>query len=162
MKKLYGLLLAVITVCVLSACGEKEQENKDVIQIYGISTTETKVEAHPHEMTAKQPGERLDELILCMETSPEKLEYKVPLAMGFRVLDVNWEDNKVQLNVDAAYLNMPVTTEVLVRAAIVRTLTQLDGVSYVGITVEGNQLFDSTGSPVSWMNADQFIDNDGN
>ena len=48
------------------------------------------------------------------------------------------------------------------RAAIVRTLTQLDGVSYVGITVEGNQLFDSTGSPVSWMNADQFIDNDGN
>ncbi len=162
MKKLYGLLLAVITVCVLSACGEKEQENKDVIQIYGISTTETKVEAHPHEMTTKQPGERLDELILCMETSPEKLEYKVPLAMGFRVLDVSWEDNKVQLNVDAAYLNMPVTTEVLVRAAIVRTLTQLDGVSYVGITVEGNQLFDSTGSPVSWMNADQFIDNDGN
>ena len=133
-----------------------------MIQIYGISTTETKVEAHPHEMTTKQPGERLDELILCMETSPEKLEYKVPLAMGFRVLDVSWEDNKVQLNVDAAYLNMPVTTEVLVRAAIVRTLTQLDGVSYVGITVEGNQLFDSTGSPVSWMNADQFIDNDGN
>lgn len=162
MKKLYGLLLAIVTVCVLSACGEKEQENKDVIQIYGINTTETKVEVHPHEMTAKQPGERLDELILCMETSPEKLEYKVPLAMGFRVLDVSWEDNKVQLNVDADYLNMPVTTEVLVRAAIVRTLTQLDGVSYVGITVEGNQLFDSTGSPVSWMNADQFIDNDGN
>lgn len=162
MKKLYGLLLAIVTVCVLSACGEKEQENKDVIQIYGINTTETKVEAHPHEMTTKQPGERLDELILCMETSPEKLEYKVPLAMGFQVLDVSWEDNKVQLNVDAAYLNMPVTTEVLVRAAIVRTLTQLDGVSYVGITVEGNQLFDSTGSPVSWMNADQFIDNDGN
>lgn len=162
MKKLYGLLLVIVTVCVLSACGEKEQENKDVIQVYGISTTETKVEAHPHEMTAKQPRERLDELILCMETSPEKLEYKVPLAMGFQVLDVSWEDNKVQLNVDAAYLNMPMTTEVLVRAAIVRTLTQLDGINYVGITVEGNQLFDSTGSPVNWMNADQFIDNDGN
>ena len=82
--------------------------------------------------------------------------------MGFQVLDVSWEDNKVQLNVDAAYLNMPMTTEVLVRAAIVRTLTQLDGINYVGITVEGNQLFDSTGSPVNWMNADQFIDNDGN
>ena len=162
MKKLYGLLMAVLTVCVLSACGEKEQQNKDVIQIYGINTTETKVEAHPHEMTAKQPGERLYELILCMETSPEKLEYKVPLAMGFQVLDVSWEDNKVQLDVDEAYLNMPVTTEVLVRAAIVRTLTQLDGINYVGITVEGNQLFDSTGSPVNWMNADQFIDNDGN
>ena len=48
MKKLYGLLLVIVTVCVLSACGEKEQENKDVIQIYGISTTETKVEAHRH------------------------------------------------------------------------------------------------------------------
>ena len=62
----------------------------------------------------------------------------------------------------AAYRELSVTTEVLVRAAIVRTLTQLPGVGAVMITVEGNPLYDSKNNEVGWMNAEQFINNDGN
>ena len=63
---------------------------------------------------------------------------------------------------DKAYKELPAITEVLVRAAITRTLTQLPDISYVSITVEGEQLFDSMDNQVGWMSADQFIDNDGN
>ncbi len=57
---------------------------------------------------------------------------------------------------------MSATTEVLVRAAVVRTLTQLEGVNYVGITIQGEQLYDNTGDPIGLMSADRFINNDGN
>lgn len=161
MKRLCGILAAFLAVLLLSACGAEEEENEDTVQVYFLSNSETKVEAHPHVMESTETEERLDELIQCLSTNPEKLEYKAPLLMGFQLLDVDWDGEKVLLNVDASYLELPVATEVLTRAAIVRTLTQLDKVNYVGITVEGNQLSDSLGNAVGWMSADRFIDNDG-
>jgi germination protein M len=52
-------------------------------------------------------------------------------------------------------------TEVLVRAAIVRTLTQVEEIKYVGITVEGGPLYNSAGEAINLMGAELFIDNDG-
>lgn len=146
----------------LCACGTEEVPQADVLPIYYVSDSETKVEAHDHVMKATSSEGKLEEILNCLSEMPEKLEYKAPLAMGFQVLDVVQEDGKISLDVDAKYLDMPATTEVLVRAAIVRTLTQLEDVSYVGITVEGEQLFDNVGDLVGWMNAEQFINNDGN
>lgn len=161
LNRLCGILAAFLAVLLLSACGAEEEKNEDTVQVYFISNSETKVEAHSHVMESTETEERLDELIQCLSTNPEKLEYKAPLLMGFQLLNVEWDGEKVLLNVDASYLELPVATEVLTRAAIVRTLTQLDKVNYVGITVEGNQLSDSLGNAVGWMSADWFIDNDG-
>lgn len=156
-----AVLLAALGILALSACGAEESGDEETIQIYYISNLETKVEAHSHVLENTEFEEQLDELIQCLSTNPEKLEYKAPLLMNFQVLDVSWDGEKVLLDVDKSYLNLPVTTEVLVRAAVVRTLTQLDKVNYVGITVEGAQLTDSLGNVVGWMSADRFIDNDG-
>ncbi len=162
MRKTVGFLLAVLCGIVLTACGEEKRSGENVVQIYYVSNSETKVEMHSHEMESTESEDQLDELIQCLSTNPEKLEYKAPLVMGFQLLNVRREGGRVQLDVDAAYLELPTITEILVRAAIVRTLTQLEDVTYVGITVEGNQLYDSLGNLVGWMNAEQFINNDGN
>lgn len=162
MKKRYSILTVLLTVLSLAACGAEAEEDENSIQVYYISNSETKVEAHPHVMKGQDTEEKLEELIQCLSTNPEKLEYKAPLLMGFQVLDVNWDGEKVLLDVDGDYLKLSTTTEVLTRACIVRTLTQLDKVRYVGITVEGNQLYDSLDRVVGWMNGDRFIDNDGN
>lgn len=146
----------------LTSCRQEASENENVYQIYYISNSETKVEIHEHEMTADSRREQLNELIECLSAMPEKLEYKAPLAMGFQVLSVELKEGRVMLDVDAAYMDMPATTEVLVRAALVNTLTQIPDVDYVGITVEGGQLFDNAGDLVGLMNAEQFIHNDGN
>lgn len=161
-KKLrYGVFLLVLVGMFCAACGRTQKITGKSLQIYYVSSTETKVEMHPHQMESENLEEQLEEVLRYLETNPEKLEYKAPLSMGFAVLDVNLKDGKVTLNVDSAYEQLSVTTEVLIRAALTRTLTQLDGINYVGITVEGGQLYDSLGNPVGWMNAEQFIDNDG-
>lgn len=162
MKRLYGILAALAAALMLSACGAEEEQSENTVQIYYISNSETKVEAHPHVLESTDTEGKIDEMIQCLSTSPEKLEYKAPLLMGFQVLDVSWDGEKVLLDMDKSYLELSATTEVLTRACVVRTLTQLDGVNYVGITVEGSQLPDSLGNMVGWMNAEQFIDNNGN
>lgn len=161
MKKIWKSLLIFISAVMLCGCAEQEEELENSYSIYYLNNSETKVEAHGHVIEGDSLEEQIQEMISCLSAMPEKLEYKAPLAL-FGVLDVNFSDGKVILNVDNNYNSMPATTEVLVRAAVVRTLTQLDGIKYVGITVQGEQLYDNTGSPIGLMSAEQFIDNDGN
>ena len=162
MKKILRILPFVAVVLFLAACSGKEEEGENVYQVYYVSNSETKVEMHSHVMEAEDPEEQLKELINCLSTEPEKLEYKAPFAMGFQVLGTTLEGTNLQIDVNAAYKELPPITEVLVRAAVVRTLTQLPEVSLVMITVEGSQLLDRKENTVGWMNAEQFIDNDGN
>lgn len=162
MKKLLWIVSCVLLLTGITACGKQEQTGENVYQIYVLSNSETKIEPHAHAMQATESAEMLEELITCLSTQPEKLEYKMPFAMGFEVLSMDLTESKLVINVDGAYMNMPATTEVLVRAAIVRTLTQHPDVKYVGITVEGQELFDQTGEVVGLMSAETFINNDGN
>lgn len=161
-RKYTGLLFVLLCVLGLSACTQKQENGYQQYSIYYVSNSETKVEMHQHVIEASSPEEQLAELVECLSAMPEKLEYKAPLAMGFEVTSMKLEDGRLGLDMNAAYKELPPTTEVLVRAAIVRTLVQLEEVRYVGITVEGEPLYDSIGKLVGWMNADQFIDNNGN
>lgn len=162
MKKIYVLLLTVLCCVLLAACGSENQEAEDGFQVYFISSSGTKVEMHSYVAQAEGGSELLEELLECLSTNPEKLEYRAPLTMDFTVKTVSLSEGRLTIDVSESYKNLPATKEVLVRAAIVRTLIQLPDVSFVTITVEGNQLFDSMGELVGWMSADTFIDNDGN
>ena len=162
MKRIYGSMLAFFCLLVMTACRQESLDGENVYQVYYVSNSETKVEMHAHEMQTYDTKDQLQELVNCLSANPEKLEYKAPFGMGFQVLDMKLEEGNLLIDVDAAYKELPAMTEVLVRAAVVRTLTQLPDVKLVMITVEGNQLYDKNGNTVSWMSADQFIDNDGN
>ena len=161
-RKICVVMMLFAGLILMSACGENDEKRGNIYQVYCVSNSETRVEVHDYEMTAAEPEEQLMELMNCLSTKPEKLEYKAPFAMGFQVLDMELKEGNLLINVDAAYKELPVYTEVLVRAAIVRTLTQLPEVRLIMLTVEGEQLSDNKGNAVGWMNAEQFIDNDGN
>lgn len=154
--------MLLMLLAVLTGCGTREPETGKKISVYYVNTAETKVEVNDQYLNTKTSEEQLEETMTFLSTTPEKLEYKAPFDMGFQVLDYEVEDGKLVINVDKAYSELSVTTEVLVRAAVVRTLTQLSNVKYVTITVEGSQLYDNAGELVGWMNAEQFINNDGN
>ena len=140
-----------------SACVGEETPEGTEYQVYYISKSETKVEMHPYWTQKESSQAVLRELMQCLAATPEKLEYQAPLAMGFNILKIDLEESKITIDVSEAYLNLSVTTEVLVRAAIVRTLTQLPEIDTVEMTVEGKPLVDSMGNVVGRMNADQFI-----
>ena len=123
------ILLAVFCVLAFAACGKEETGGENSIQVYYINNAGTKVEMHPHEMVSQTGEEQLEELLECLSANPDKLEYRAPLSLGFQILGKNLENERIQIDVDKAYKELPAITEVLVPAAITRTLTQLPEVS---------------------------------
>lgn len=160
-KKLILSMLLFVLLFSLIGCG-KEVETGDSISIYYVSNSETKVEFRDYFFKEDGFEQRLSEVFDMLSTMPEKLEYKAPFAMGFELVDYEYADKRLNLNVSSEYLSLEPTTEILVRAALVRTLTGFDEVNYVGITVAGEKLTDNVGQAIGWMNAEKFIDNDGN
>lgn len=156
------VVFLLVGVLLCAGCGSSGQMDiSRVKNIYYVNNTETGVEMHKYEMQSETQEEELKELIERLGTMPNKLEYKAPLQMGFSLLSYRLEDSILYLDMSEEYHNMSPTKEVLVRAALVRTLSQAAGVSYVMITVEGTQLYDNLGNVVGLMAADQFIDNAG-
>ncbi len=161
MKKLIILLCILSCLLSITACGEEAADKKNVYSIYYLSNSETRVETHEYELQSETLEEQVKEMLLVLQTNPNKLQYKAPLAMGFQLSDYKVESGKVTLNVNQEYKNLSVTQEVLVRAAIVKTLTQLPGINFVSITVNGKLLTDVGGNIIGWMNRDQFLENEG-
>ncbi len=161
MGKICRGILVLLSAVMLCGCADQSEETENSYPIYYLNNNETKVETHEQVIEGDSLEDMVQEMITCLSTTPEKLEYKAPLSL-FGVLGFTVSDEKVILNVDSDYSLMSATTEVLVRAAVVRTLTQLEGVNYVGITIQGEQLYDNTGDPIGLMSADRFINNDGN
>ncbi len=154
------LLMFLVTACVEQP--EQTVQEEGMYQVYYVSNNESKVEVHNQKIKSQTSEEQLLELINYLAQVPEKLEYKAPLSMGFKLQDILCEDGKLQLDMNEAYQELPPMTEILVRAALVKTLCQLDEVNLVQITVNGGPVYDPAGDPVSWMSAEQFISNDGN
>lgn len=161
MKKILGYLLLFLTLF-FAGCGQVSKVPAGSFAVWFINNGETKMETHFCELKEVGTEEQIREVLQLLSAVPEDLECKAPLNMGFQVLDMQFADSTLMLNVDKAYKELPVTTEVLVRAALVRTFTQIKAVSYVMINVEGEQLYDNAGEPVGRMNGEQFILSDGN
>lgn len=96
-----------------------------------------------------------------LKENPVELSLRSPIS-GFAINSWNVKDDQLVLDMSVEYKKLSPSSEVLVRAAIVRTMTQLEGISYVSVTVGGEALTDSLGNVVGPMTADLFIDNAGN
>ena len=96
-----------------------------------------------------------------MRETPTDDELKPVIPEDVELLDFDFEHNQLYLDFSPEYKKMPKVYEVLCRAAIVRTLGQIDGVEYVDFQVNGEPLTDLEGKEIGLMNEDQFIENAG-
>lgn len=155
-----ALLLALI---LLPSCKKKQEEQTGrVYYIYCVNNEETGIVSHEYQTETMERNILLEELLQQLSLASDKLQYKAPLAGSFSLLGYSITEEQLVLNFSEEYRKQPATTEVLVRAAIVRTLSQIDGVAHISFQVKEEPLTDLFGNVVGVMNADTFIDNDGN
>ena len=145
------------------ACGQqKSVSNGKNYKIYYVNHDETGVLFNEYATETTDRDGLIQEFLQQMEVGSEKLEYKAPLSGTFDLLDTSFSEGQLVLNFDENYRMQSAITEILVRAALVRTLTQIEGIEYVSFQVNSEPLMDASGALVGVMNADQFIDNAGN
>lgn len=162
-RKWISILCLAFVILTCGGCGNKEPEEGDVYTIYHLNHDQTGLVMQDYTTQTPQDDKDilLEELTDALSQTPDKLEYYPPLSGRVHLLDYHTEKDQVTLEFDSQYKELPATTEILVRAAVVRTLTQVEGISYVSFTVQGEPLVDNLGNVVGIMSADQFIDNSG-
>lgn len=162
MKKIWFLFTMIIVLGLTACSGQQEIDANRLITVYYINHAETKVVPREYEMKSEDTAAQIQEVLEQLAEPSVKLEYKAPLSLGFQVEKYHFSEEKLTLDMDESYRKLPVTLEVLVRAALVRTLTQIDGVTYLSVTIQDEPLADNLDNPVGIMSADMFIDNAGN
>ena len=91
----------------------------------------------------------------------ESVDLRRTIPESVKLLSYTLDRKQLYLDFSIEYLNMDKTTEVLVRAALVKTMVQAEGVSFIGIRVAGEPIKDTKGSVIGLMNENTFLDNMG-
>ncbi|MCR4895432.1 MAG: GerMN domain-containing protein [Lachnospiraceae bacterium] len=161
-KKCITSLLTLLLAVLLTGCGPERKIPDNAVIVYYLTNDMTGLEMRYREVPHQDAEARLASLLTCLSETPERLEYKAPLAMGFSLKSHELDNGFLTMDFTVEYRSLQPAEEVLVRAAIVRTLLQEESVSKIFFKVEGESLKDALGTEVGWMDSSTFISNDGN
>ncbi len=161
-RMLYGIYMVMLLLG-LSGCASRQTETADPgFQVYYINKQETKVVAEPYVCEGTTTEDLIVELLAVLETDPQNTELKKPIDAKINVLAYVFDGSQLMIDFDEHYYEADAAKEVLCRAAIVRTMCQIDKVDCVYFRVGGDPLMDTNDQPVGVMTAENFIDNTGN
>lgn len=162
MKKINSILLiAVILLFIFVGCGNQEGQKQDGTYIEFIATDDTRTVKVPYEFVNGSPEQQISDLLLKLHTEQTGTEYKRTLPADVEITGWELKDGTLFISFDSDYYTMSRTREILVRAAIVRTLVQVEGVDNVQFLVAGGTLLDSSSTVVGSMNENTFLENLG-
>lgn len=151
--------MTVLMIC-LAGCG-KQQNQGTSVEISYLNKSETKIVTEEHYLEGATTKEMIVEVLTLLCSVPENKELKATLSGGINIINYSLEGEQVTVSLGEKYKELSRTTEVLTRAALVRSLTEIPGVTYVMITVGGEPLTDLAGNAIGIMTADMFVDNEG-
>lgn len=173
MKGRKNILILLAFLIFLTGCGKKpgkeEMAVDGVYNIYYLNSAMTRLEPQEYTMPQKPENSSLEEmdwritgLLEQLRTVPKDLDRQaaVPDKVGFEKYKL--ENTVLYLYFDNNYAMMNGTREILCRASLVRTLTQIKGVDYVAVYTAEQPLMDVLGNPVGPMTNTDFIDNISN
>jgi germination protein M len=171
--KINGLKVsaAVLVFCMtilLVACTQNytgsEQINLDesMTQIYYIDASETKVVGEEYVPVGKTRDALVLEYLEALSTDPKSYFLKKAKPDSLEVEKYNFnEDGGLSIYFNSDYSNLTGISEVLARAAIVKTLSQIEGIDSIEFYVSGQPLMGTNGKSISFMDPEDFIDNTG-
>lgn len=155
----------LVLVGLLAGCQKENKNNSETskYKIYYLNNSQNQLVSEGYDLQGITAAQQLRELVEALNTmTPKDLTYRKALPDNV-VLTVEPNVQKGQLTVllDSNYKMLTGSSEVLCRAAIVKTLCQVDGVEYVQFLVDGQPLTNSSDVPIGFMTAEDFIDNTG-
>ncbi|MGN0158350.1 MAG: GerMN domain-containing protein [Brotaphodocola sp.] len=153
------LLLAVCGLMTGCFLGDKPlQEGETAYQVYYLNSSMTKLVGQEYRTMTKDTDLLVEELMTAVRNVPADLDCQAALSEKVDYQGFKRVDKVLYLYFDNNYTSMPSYREVLCRAALVKTLTQVADVDYVSIYCGEQPLMGSDGVPAGMMSASDFVD----
>lgn len=157
---LAGVLFFIVLPC--SGCSYNEKEEYTGYYIFFPDANETRVGYEEYTPEANRRNDLIKEFLKRLQMEPEDISLRKALPDDV-VVDEYMLDEAGQLTLylSSGYGKLKGISEILRRAAIVKTLCQIEGVAGVQFYVAGQPLTDSNLNTFGYMTAESFIDNTG-
>ncbi|MBR1759160.1 MAG: GerMN domain-containing protein [Lachnospiraceae bacterium] len=166
MNKQMTLFFCMILCCLmLVGCSNGNPntpvQNENTYKVYFTNGEETMLVETTYQAKSTEPGALIEELAEAMSIVPASGAYKKVRPEDMNIFEryLLTRSGTLILYYDDTYHNLKGTTEVLYRAAVVKTLCQIEGVEGIEIYVNDEPLTTEAGTAVGVMVADDFLDN---
>ncbi len=158
--RIFAFLSVLTLLALMAGCGRKKDERPQY-SIFYLNKEQTKLVPVAYEPEQKDSEEMIQDMIRKLGENPESVDYRNPLGGQAQILSWSLSKGQLQLNFGSEYYQMDQVSEVLCRAAVVRTLIQAEDVDFISFYVGDGPLMDAGGTPIGLMTAESFIENPG-
>lgn len=153
--------IGILAVMLLAGCSTKKEEPAKNPFVFYVNSDGTALKRESYTMKEKNPEDAVKNMLKELSKAQKSVEIQAPIPQGVKVEDFKLEEQKLHLDMNGKYRQMDKVQEVLCRAAIVQTLTQVDEVAQVEFSVEGEPLQTKSGELVGPLNANSFVRDTG-
>lgn len=156
---LFFLVQVALTGCSFGEQGGKVPDS----EYYFYHIDETKTELVPVAYTpSKETTEAMLQDFMKLLNGKEHGEDDISLLPeGVEIVTHSVHDGVLNLDFSKEYLQMDAAREVLARAGVVKTFSQLSDIGYVKFQVDGKPFLDSNKKPIGIMNEESFLESSG-
>ncbi len=163
MKKasMISLAGALCLMLSLTSCSGRTEVRNGDSYIYSLNTDRTGLVKITYDIPRDDAEAAVESVLEELKKPAEEIEYSTVIPEGVEVIGYNLKGTILDVDFDSGYRRIDQLEEKLVRAAVVQSLLQVDGVNGVIFTVEGEALQDREGNNIGLMNGDDFVENTG-
>ena len=158
MFRVFFLLFAVLFA--LSGCTGKTtvEQSGNAYTIYYLNTSGIQLVGSEYRTETTDLDALVRELLDKMGNVPADLDCQRALPERIEKITYRIEGNVLYLYADANYSLMNSVQEILCRAALTKTLTQIPDIEYLSIYCAEQPITDAAGNPVGMLSASDFVD----
>ncbi|HHT97571.1 MAG TPA: GerMN domain-containing protein [Clostridiales bacterium] len=158
MKKFLIIILALSSVIFFVSCNKKNSNDKTSVDIYYLNNSKNKIVSELYQPVARSKEGLARELLSAMNKEPKDISFVKALPDSLIVKDLIFmKDDRLTVDLNSSYSELDPISEVLCRASIVKTLSQIEDLKYIELTVNGQPIKDSYDKLIGAMTKDDFI-----
>lgn len=155
------LFLGLIVILAVSGCITSQNVEDAKYKIYHINSEGTGLVVSPFQTEEEKPEKLVAQMLESLKKSENKIKEQPAIPESVKLVKTSLTGDKLSLYFDKNYQEMDAVQEVLCRAAVVRSLTQIDGVDLIAFYVNDKPLVNKQGEPYGYMQAEDFVKNTG-
>lgn len=159
-NKIYITVILFI-VCMLCGCSKRTELDKDDSYIYSLNGERDGLIKISYDFQGDTTEEQVKNVLEELQKPAEEIEYSTTIPAKVKIQQWEIRHTIAYIDMSNAYLKLPITEQKLILASMTQSLVEIPKISGIYITIDGDELKDSTGNPVGILNEDDFVQNNG-
>ena len=159
-KKILCFILSLTMIFSITGCN-REEKKKGEYQIYYLNMDRSKIVAEEYDSTGAEEEKLVEELLTKLQSAPDSSKLRQTIPADVKVNNFKQNGSYLYVDFSEEYMALKPEEEILIRAAIVKTLVQTSYSALVAFTINGEPLLAHDGTLVGSMHADSFVENPG-